>query len=93
MSHPNPLHDRENERIEDSKFAPRRGENAHDERHKGAQIRAEFNPKRKGVVLAKRFGNVKGKVLESMADKAVKHLKNKKNREEYNEVYQEHHMK
>jgi hypothetical protein len=36
----------------------KRGENAHDERHKGEQIRAEFNPKRKGVVLAKRFGKV-----------------------------------
>ncbi len=24
MSHPNPTHDRENERVEDSKFAPKR---------------------------------------------------------------------
>ena len=35
-----------------------KGENAHNERHEEAQIKAEFNPKRKGVVLAKRFGKM-----------------------------------
>ena len=33
-------------------------DNAHDQAHKDSQIRAEYNPKRKGIVLAKRFGKV-----------------------------------
>lgn len=33
-------------------------ENSHDMAHQMAQVRAKFNPKRSGMVLAKRFGKV-----------------------------------
>lgn len=54
MSHPNPSHDRENERVADSKFAPRNSYSKSIRRHKLKEIDRKWAPRlAEGKAMAK----------------------------------------
>ena len=75
MSHPSPHHDRENERVEDSKFAPRKGVNLdYDKKPTASSLRKSIRRHALKEVDRKWAPRLaQGKAMS----KALEHFKNK----------------